>query len=76
MQTAQLSEQELVRREKLEELKKLGIEPYPAPLYPVNNHSTEIKASFRDDEKDALADRISCWPPALLYPFPVSWFLP
>jgi len=56
MQTAQLSEQELVRREKLEELKKLGIDPYPAALYPVNNYSTEIKASFRDEEKDALND--------------------
>src|SRR5215218_1514200 len=56
MQTAQLSEQELVRREKLEELKKLGIDPYPAALYPVNNHSAVIKASFRDEEKDALED--------------------
>ena len=56
MQTAQLSEQELVRREKLEELKKLGIDPYPAALYPVNNHSAVVKASFRDEEKDALDD--------------------
>ena len=56
MQTAQLSEQELVRREKLEELKKLGIDPYPAALYPVNNHSAAIKTLFRDEEKDALAD--------------------
>jgi lysyl-tRNA synthetase class 2 len=56
MQTAQFSEQELVRREKLEELKKLGIDPYPAALYPVNNYSTEIKATFRDEDKDALSD--------------------
>ncbi|MFL5741853.1 MAG: lysine--tRNA ligase [Flavisolibacter sp.] len=56
MQTAHLSEQELVRREKLEELKKLGINPFPASLYPVNNYSTEIKSAFRDEEKDAFDD--------------------
>src|SRR5678810_31877 len=56
MQTAQFSEQELIRREKLEELKKLGIDPYPAALYPVNNYSTEIKATFRDEDKDAMSD--------------------
>jgi len=56
MQTQHLSEQEIVRREKLEELKKLGIDPYPAALYPVNNYSAEIKASFNDEDKDALSD--------------------
>src|SRR4029079_7800594 len=56
MQTEHLSEQELGRREKLEELKRLGIEPYPAALYPVNNFSDEIKASFRDENKDELND--------------------
>jgi lysyl-tRNA synthetase class 2 len=56
MQTAHLSEQELVRREKLTELQKLGINPYPAPLYPVNNYSSEIKSSFTDETKDDLAD--------------------
>ena len=56
MQTAHLSEQELLRREKLEELKKLGINPYPAALYPVDNYSAEIKASFKDEEKDELSD--------------------
>jgi lysyl-tRNA synthetase class 2 len=55
MQTAHLSEQELVRREKLEELKKLGIDPYPAALYPVDNYSAEIKASFRDDHAAELS---------------------
>src|SRR5512142_1962025 len=63
MQTPHLSEQELVRREKLEELKKLGIDPYPAALYPVNNYSAEIKSDFRDDhphqfEHVCLAGRI------------------
>ena len=63
MQTPHLSEQDVVRREKLEELKKLGIDPYPAALYPVNNYSAEIKAAFRDDhthefEHTCLAGRI------------------
>ncbi len=56
MQSPNLSEQEVIRREKLAELKKLGIDPYPAPLYPVNIYSTEIKSSFNDEDKDALND--------------------
>ena len=56
MQTQHLSEQELVRREKMAELQKLGIDPYPAALYPVNHYSTQIKSTFNDDNKDALAD--------------------
>jgi lysyl-tRNA synthetase class 2 len=56
MQTAHLSEQEQVRREKLAELRSLGIDPYPAALYPVNNYSVEIKNGFSDDDKDALND--------------------
>ena len=43
MQLPHLSEQENIRREKLAELQKLGIDPYPAPLYPVNAYSTSIK---------------------------------
>ena len=40
----QLSEQELVRREKLTKLRDLGIDPYPAALYPVNaNSSTKVE---------------------------------
>ena len=56
MQTVQLSEQELVRREKLAELKKLGIDPYPAALYPVNQYSTQIKSIFNDDNAHELKD--------------------
>jgi lysyl-tRNA synthetase class 2 len=56
MQTAHLSEQEQVRREKLTELRNLGIDPYPAALYPVNNYSVEIKNRFSDDDKEALND--------------------
>jgi len=56
MQTQHLSEQEIIRREKLAELERLGIDPYPAALYPVSHHSTDIKNTFTDDNKDALAD--------------------
>ena len=38
----QLSEQELVRREKLDKLRGLGINPYPADLYPVNQNSKPV----------------------------------
>lgn len=56
MQTPHLSEQELVRREKLEELKKFGIDPYPAASYPVTHYSTGIKNSFTDENKNDLND--------------------
>ncbi|HET7896041.1 MAG TPA: lysine--tRNA ligase, partial [Flavisolibacter sp.] len=56
MQTQQLSEQEIIRREKLAQLQALGIDPYPAALYPVTHYSAEIKAAFRDEDKDAYAD--------------------
>lgn len=51
-----LSEQELVRRGKLEALHQAGIDPYPAPLYPVSHFSADIKASFTEENKDAFAD--------------------
>jgi lysyl-tRNA synthetase, class II len=50
--STQLSEQEIIRREKLVELNKLGIDPYPAPLYPVSHYSTAVKAGFSDAVKD------------------------
>src|SRR5687767_11151385 len=53
MQTAQLSEQEVIRREKLKELQQAGIDPYPAPLYPVNTFSTYIKENFKGEENKA-----------------------
>ncbi|TCZ69663.1 lysine--tRNA ligase [Flaviaesturariibacter aridisoli] len=55
MSTQHLSEQELIRREKLAELQRLGIDPYPAELYPVSHHSTAIKATFTDEHKEAFA---------------------
>lgn len=47
----EISEQEQIRREKLEKIKALGINPYPAPLYPVNAFSEDIKSDFKEDEK-------------------------
>ncbi len=49
-----LSEQELVRRGKLEELKKLGIDAYPAPLYPVSHFSEDLKKNYTEETKDAF----------------------
>ena len=47
MTTAHLSEQEIIRREKLAELAKMGIEAYPAALYPVNTSSVFIKENYK-----------------------------
>ncbi len=49
MNPNELSEQERVRRASLDQLRQRGIEPYPAPLYPVDARSTEIKENFTDD---------------------------
>jgi lysyl-tRNA synthetase class 2 len=51
-----LSEQEQLRREKLAELIMMGIEPYPAALFPVNCLSTEVKDNFSDESASAFAD--------------------
>ncbi|MBC7889972.1 MAG: lysine--tRNA ligase [Ferruginibacter sp.] len=57
MSTQHLSEQEIIRRQKLAELKRLGIDPYPAPLYPVNTSSAYIKENFKGEEnKEQFAD--------------------
>ncbi len=49
MQNLELSEQEIIRRQSLDELRSLGVEPYPAALYNVDAWSTEIKDAFKDD---------------------------
>ena len=49
MNILELSEQEIVRREALAELRNMGIEPYPAAEYPTNAFSTDIIAEFSDD---------------------------
>lgn len=55
---AQLSEQELVRREKLSKLRELGIDPYPAELYPITKSTKEIKSNFTEGEKVIIAGRL------------------
>ncbi|MFP4058856.1 MAG: lysine--tRNA ligase [bacterium] len=50
MANHELSEQEVYRRQALDELKKLGIEPYPADLYEVNTTATEIIDNYREEE--------------------------
>ena len=54
----QLSEQELVRREKLGKLRDLDINPYPADLYPVNNNSKQIKTDFSEGKSVIIAGRL------------------
>ena len=50
MNVLELSEQEIGRRQSLEELRAMGIDPYPAAEYPTNAFSTDIKEGFKDDE--------------------------
>ncbi len=54
----QLSEQEIIRREKLDALRTLGINPYPADLFPVNTTSKDIKENFEDGKKVVIAGRL------------------
>ncbi len=57
MANKNLSEQEIVRREKLKELLKLGIDAYPAALFPVNTNAAYIKTNYREEEnKNDFAD--------------------
>ena len=49
MNILELSEQEIGRRQSLQELRNLGIDPYPAAEFPTNAFSTEIRASFDDN---------------------------
>ena len=50
MNILELSEQEIGRRQSLQELRSMGINPYPAAEFPTNAFSTEIKENFKDDE--------------------------
>src|SRR5688572_10257522 len=56
MSIQQLSEQETLRREKLAEMIMMGIDPYPAPLYPVNSNSIYIKENYSEERKQEFAD--------------------
>ncbi|MCG9971804.1 lysine--tRNA ligase [Christiangramia crocea] len=54
----QLSEQEQIRREKLSAIRKAGINPYPADLFPVDHTTTDIKENFEDGKKVVIAGRL------------------
>ena len=54
----QLSEQEQIRREKLSAIRKAGINPYPADLFPVDHTTTDIKENFADGKKVVIAGRL------------------
>ncbi|MBF1384524.1 lysine--tRNA ligase [Prevotella aurantiaca] len=51
MNVLELSEQEIVRRQSLQELRNMGIDPYPAAEFPTNAYSTDIKSEFTEDKK-------------------------
>ena len=54
----QLSEQEIIRRDKLNALRDLGINPYPANLFPVSHSSKQIKEQFQEGKKVIVAGRL------------------
>ncbi len=54
----QLSEQEIVRREKLVKLRELNINPYPADLYPVNSNSKKINTDYKEGKQVIIAGRL------------------
>lgn len=58
MSQSELSEQELQRRENLSKLREMGINPYPAELYPVNANAQDIKREFPEGKEVCLAGRM------------------
>ena len=54
----QLSEQEVIRREKLTKLREMGINPYPPALYPVNTTSKSIRDNYEEGKKVVIAGRL------------------
>ncbi|MEY4290025.1 MAG: hypothetical protein RLZZ30_2113, partial [Bacteroidota bacterium] len=58
MSHIELSEQEILRRESLQKLRDLGIDPYPAALYPVNAYASQLKQDFEDGKEVCLAGRM------------------
>ena len=57
----ELSEQELVRRESLQKMRDMGIDPYPAAEYEVTGYSTDIKGNFTDEVPGDEAIRLEAW---------------
>jgi lysyl-tRNA synthetase class 2 len=58
MSFIELSAQEIQRRESLNKLRKLGINPYPADLYPVSDYAVKMKEKFEDGKKVCIAGRL------------------
>ncbi len=56
MNTSHLSEQEQIRREKLGDLLGLGIDPFPAAMFPINNNAVSIKEKYTEEKKAAYSD--------------------
>ncbi len=54
----QLSEQEIIRREKLDKLREMGIDPYPAALYPVDATSESVKQNYEEGKKVVVSGRL------------------
>ena len=55
---AKLSEQELIRREKLQSLRKLGIDPYPAAQFDVNFYAKDLPTKYSEEKKVILTGRL------------------
>ena len=60
MNVLELSEQEIIRRNSMNELRAMGIEPYPAAEYVTNAFSTDIKAEFNDDAEPRQVSVAGC----------------
>ncbi|MBN4070986.1 lysine--tRNA ligase [Crocinitomix catalasitica] len=58
MSNSDLSEQELQRRENLSRLRELGIEPFPAALFPLNSTSRDIQENYEEGRKVVVAGRL------------------
>ena len=54
MNILELSEQEIGRRQSLQELRNMGIDPYPAAEFPTNAFSVDIKNNFKEGEKQEV----------------------
>ena len=54
----QLTEQERVRRDKLAQLRSMGIDPYPPELYPVDQMTSDVRSNFEEGRKVKMAGRL------------------
>ncbi len=63
MNILELSEQEIVRRESLERMRQMGIEPYPAAEFPVTGYTDEIIANFTDPQTDPEGNPVEGYQP-------------